>query len=1077
MIKKISFLTLLLFGIQSLTAQCLVSITPGNPPAICSGDSLILVADGWLQNSSWSWSPAIGLNTTTGDTVIASPTATTTYIVTRSCHPSGFSTTDSVTVTVIPISNAGPNISICSGEDGLIGSPPTSGTTYSWSPAFGLNDSTDSNPTINLTNITSSPVDYVYALTTTNTATGCVSSDSVTVTVNPLPTASTGANISVCSGEDGIIGASSVSGNIYSWSPAFGLNDSTDSDPTVNLTNITSSPVDYVYALTTTNTATSCVSSDSVTVTVNPLPTASPGEDISVCSEENGIIGVPPISGNTYSWSPALGLSDSTDSDPTVNIVNTTSSPVDYTYTVTTTNTASGCTSSAPVTVEVLNPNLTTGSDVLLCAGESINLTSAITGVGGNTVNYYWTGPDGYTSTSSSPTITNSTIAMSGLYTVTATIAGCQIQSSLNITIADVAITSGQFIGNQLVYCLNQGETSGDIFFFLSIPSYSDSISSFDIDWDNDGVSDASYNNSNWSLPIIENFPIGTNLFTVQMVLSNGCSMSQEYSAFVGSSPATATLGLQNDDAFGCTPHTTTWLLTIPPLNSVGTNYSFNWGDGITFEYIQGDPIPSDWVLNEEGGYLLTHIFNESSCGSNVIQGGVTYTNTFQPVLITTNPCSQTPQPSGTGLISVGEGPTASFTPSNGNIVPINHCIDLPLQLTNTSLFGQVIPATNGADCFSISPFYWTITPSNPGAWNATGLGNSFGFENEAIWISGSMTPSVTFNTPGVYTVTIRVKNICGDSYYSQDFCVQSTVTPLFTLSNTSGCTPLVVTANSNATDTSVSCSAKTYLWTINYTNDYCGTAQSVTYLNSTSNASSNPIFQFNNAGTYSISLTITNECGSETSSSQTVTVKQPPEVNVLPIGDGCIPYTIAPTATVNNCSDDSMTYSWTSTPAGLNSLLANPAQTTLSSLGLNTISLSVTNECGTTTDNTSFTITPLNTIDPGTDQTVCINTPITPVILTTTGATDVTISGLPQGVIGLWSNNDFTISGTPTESGTFNYTATTTGGCPPAITTGTINVTPLNTIEPGTNQTVCINAPIINITLATTGATDVIFS
>ena len=50
------------------------------------------------------------------------------------------------------------------------------------------------------------------------------------------------------------------------------------------------------------------------------------------------------------------------------------------------------------------------------------------------------------------------------------------------------------------------------------------------------------------------------------------------------------------------------------------------------------------------------------------------------------------------------------------------------------------------------------------------------------------------------------------------------------------------------------------------------------------------------------------------------------------------------------------------------------------------------------------------------------------------------------------------------------SITVTTTGGCPPATATGTITVTPLNTIASGTNQTVCINSAITNISLATTG-------
>ena len=84
------------------------------------------------------------------------------------------------------------------------------------------------------------------------------------------------------------------------------------------------------------------------------------------------------------------------------------------------------------------------------------------------------------------------------------------------------------------------------------------------------------------------------------------------------------------------------------------------------------------------------------------------------------------------------------------------------------------------------------------------------------------------------------------------------------------------------------------------------------------------------------------------------------------------------------------------------------------------------------------------------TSQTVCISSAITSITLATTGATGATVTGLPAGVTGSWAANVVTISGTPTASGTFNYTVTTTGGCIPATTTGTITVTPLNTVAAG---------------------------
>ena len=128
--------------------------------------------------------------------------------------------------------------------------------------------------------------------------------------------------------------------------------------------------------------------------------------------------------------------------------------------------------------------------------------------------------------------------------------------------------------------------------------------------------------------------------------------------------------------------------------------------------------------------------------------------------------------------------------------------------------------------------------------------------------------------------------------------------------------------------------------------------------------------------------------------------------------------------------------------------------------------------------------MTPNNTITltsaaSTTNQTVCINTPITQIRYTTTGATGATFSGLPTGVTGTWAASVITINGSPstTVGSPFSYTITLTGGCSIVTATGTIRVNPDNTINRtsavGTdNQTVCVNTPITNITYATTGAT-----
>ena len=115
-------------------------------------------------------------------------------------------------------------------------------------------------------------------------------------------------------------------------------------------------------------------------------------------------------------------------------------------------------------------------------------------------------------------------------------------------------------------------------------------------------------------------------------------------------------------------------------------------------------------------------------------------------------------------------------------------------------------------------------------------------------------------------------------------------------------------------------------------------------------------------------------------------------------------------------------------------------------------------------------------------NQAVCFNlSPLPTIQFTTTLANGATLSGnLPPGVSGVWNNNVLTISGTPTQAGTFNYTYNLTGGCPLGSkndTSGTIIVNPLNTntfsltsAAATTNQTLCINTPITNITYSTLG-------
>lgn len=109
----------------TLTVNPLPIVNSG-PSGLCA--PVTLTASG--NANTYSWSPATGLNTTTGPVVIASPTVTTVYTVTGTITATGCQNTASVTVLGTPatpvITPAAPVI--CAGTIQALSVPPTSFT-------------------------------------------------------------------------------------------------------------------------------------------------------------------------------------------------------------------------------------------------------------------------------------------------------------------------------------------------------------------------------------------------------------------------------------------------------------------------------------------------------------------------------------------------------------------------------------------------------------------------------------------------------------------------------------------------------------------------------------------------------------------------------------------------------------------------------------------------------------------------------------------------------------------------------------------------------------------------------------
>ncbi len=275
--------------------------------------------------------------------------------------------------------NAGPDVTFCSGGNASIGPTSVSGTTYSWTPATGLSSATSSNPTVTLTNGGTSPITTNYTLTATTS--GCTSSDTVAITVSLSPSANAGPDQTICGGPTVLAGSISGSATFGTWTGGAGTfnpNDtSLNSAYTPSAGEITAGTV--TLTLTTDVPVGQCpAANDDMIITISSNSFMSAGPDTTFCSGGNATIGISPVTGTTYLWTPATGLSSATSSNPTVTLTNGGTSPIITNYTLTATT--SSCSASDIVAVTV-NPSSSAnaGSSQYLCSGLSITLAGSVT--------------------------------------------------------------------------------------------------------------------------------------------------------------------------------------------------------------------------------------------------------------------------------------------------------------------------------------------------------------------------------------------------------------------------------------------------------------------------------------------------------------------------------------------------------------------------------------------------------------------------------------------------------------------------------------------------------------------------
>ena len=273
--------------------------------------------------TSYAWTPATDLSSTTIANPTATPSSTASYAITVT-DERGCTSTDNVTVnigtlpTVTASSDATGNL-ICEGDDVIL---TGSGTAVSYAWDNSVSDGIAFEPAATAT----------YTVTGTDAA-GCENTATITISVNAAPTvtaASDAAGDMICEGESvTLTGAGTATS--FTWDNS--VTDGVAFEPTTT--------TEYIVTGTDAN---NCSNSDTITIVVNSTPTVTASSDATgdeICEGESVTL-TGSGTATSYSWDNSVIDNDAFEPTSTT------------TYTVTGTD-ANNCSNTATITITV-NP-------------------------------------------------------------------------------------------------------------------------------------------------------------------------------------------------------------------------------------------------------------------------------------------------------------------------------------------------------------------------------------------------------------------------------------------------------------------------------------------------------------------------------------------------------------------------------------------------------------------------------------------------------------------------------------------------------------------------------------------------
>lgn len=292
-----------------------------------------------------------------------------------------------------------------------------------------------------------------------------------------------------------------------------------------------------------------------------------------------------------------------------------------------------GCevTDTAQVTVKPLPAKPVAGSNSPLCAGETLNFTTASSTSG---VSYSWTGPGSFSSTVQNPSVSNTTTATSGNYIVTADLNGCNRKDTATVTVNPQP---------SAVTLSSTPSPTGCVGDTLQLNS---TASSTGVSYSWTGPNSFTANTQNTSIPNATTAATGWYKMTAGL---NNCSYVDSIYTTINPIPATPVASYNNSLCIG------------EPLNlaaSAVSGATYTWNGPGSFNSNTQNPIRANSSFSDTGTYTVTATVSGCTSPAASVKVGI---NPIPFVVIFPTPAD-----------SICQGDQVSFTalPNNAGGTP-----------------------------------------------------------------------------------------------------------------------------------------------------------------------------------------------------------------------------------------------------------------------------------------------------------------------------------------------------------------------------------------------------------------------